>query len=159
MSARSRELLAFYERQRINDQLTFYRDRRDQLERATGQGLAVSAMLLSFASAAGALAGTTLEWGKLWTALAPILPAIATALSAYIALFAFEQQSKIYGDAVRAIRTASHPLPDSDVPGGGQTPDEQVAELVGRVEAAMRQESAQWGQLTSRIQITERSEG
>jgi SMODS and SLOG-associating 2TM effector domain 1 len=159
MSARSRELLAFYVRQRIDDQLSFYRGRRDQFERATGQGLAVSATLLGFASAAGALAGTTLGLGKLWTALAAILPAIATAVSAYIALFAFEQQSKIYGDAVQAVRTASHPLPDPDLPGAGQPPDENVAELVMRVEAAMRQESAQWGQLTARIHTIEQPEG
>src|SRR5215469_12414670 len=104
MSDRAADLLRFYEKHRIDDQLKFYADRRDQFDRATGQALAVSAMLLGFAAAAGALAGTAVGWVEGWSAVAAILPAISTALAAYVALYAFEQQSKIYGDAARAVR-------------------------------------------------------
>lgn len=159
MSERNRDLLRFYQRQRIDDQLRFYAGRRDQFDRATGQALAISAMILGFASAAGALAGTTLGWAEGWSALAAILPAIATALAAYVALYAFEQQSKIYGDAVRAVQAASRPAPDLDAPQAGRSPEEDLAELVRRVEAALRQEQAQWGQLTSQIQIPDQTRG
>jgi hypothetical protein len=108
-SGRGRELLRFYEQNRIADQLRFYNNRREQFDRATGQGLAISATLLGFSSAAGALAGTALGWHEGWSALAAILPAMATALAAYIALYAFEQQSKIYGDAARAVQAAARP--------------------------------------------------
>jgi hypothetical protein len=151
--------LRFYGQHRINDQLRFYTSRREQFDRATGQALAISAMLLGFASAAGALAGTALGWVKGWSALAAILPAISTALAAYIALYAFEQQSKIYGDAVRAVQAASRPTPDPNASQGGRPPEENIAELVKRVEGALRQEQAQWGQLTSQVQITDQTKG
>lgn len=157
MSERNRELLRFYRQHRIGDQLGFYASRREQFDRATGQGLAISAMLLGLASAAGALAGTALGWARVWSALAAILPAMSTALAAYIALYAFEQQSKIYGDAARAVQAASRPMPDPGAPQDGQTPEDNTAELVKRVEGALRQEQAQWGQLTSQIQITDQT--
>jgi hypothetical protein len=156
---RGSELRRFYQEYRIADQLTFYSERRQLFDRATGQGLAISAMLFGFASAAGALAGASLGWGKAWSALAAILPAMATALAAYLALYAFEQQSKIYSDAVRAVQAASRPAPDSNAPQSGQPPEENVAELVRRVEGALRKEQAQWGQLTSQIQITDQTKG
>lgn len=157
MSERNRELLRFYQEHRIGDQLGFYASRQEQFDRATGQGLAISAMLLGFASAAGALAGAALGWAKVWAALGAILPAMSTALAAYIALYAFEQQSKIYGDAVRAVQAASRVMPDPDVPQDERTPEANVAELVRRVEGVLRQEQAQWGQLTSQIQIPDQT--
>ena len=93
MNERDHELLAFYQPHRIDDQLTFYRSRRDQFDRATGQALALSATLLGLSSAVSALAGASAGWTALWAALSTILPAVATALSAYTALYAFEQQS------------------------------------------------------------------
>ncbi len=159
MSERNKELLRFYEEQRIKDQLGFYTRRLAQFDRATGQGLFISATILGFASAAGALAGTTLGWAKGWAAVAAILAAISTAIAAYIALYAFDQQSKIYGDAVRAVRAASRPMPDPDVPQDGRNPEENVADLVNRVEQALRQEWSQWGQLTAQIQAGEQTRG
>jgi hypothetical protein len=153
VSERTRQLLLFYREQRIDDQIRFYTGRRDLFDRASGQALAISAMLFGFAAAASALAGAAIGWTPLWTALAAIFPAMSTALAAYIALYAFEQQSKIYGDAVRAVRAASHPAPDAGVPGYGHAPEQHAAELVRRVEDALRNEQAQWGQLTSQIQL------
>ena len=52
---------------------------------------------------------------------------MSTALAAYLALYAFEQQSKSYGDAARAVQAAS------------RTPSEgNVADLVERVEGTLR---------------------
>ena len=114
MSERGKELLRFYEEKRIKDQLGFYTGRLEHFDRATGQGLFISATILGFASAAGALAGTAVGWAKGWAAAAAILAAVATAITAYLALYAFDQQSKIYGDAVRAVRAASRLTPDPD---------------------------------------------
>jgi|SRR5271166_1006337 len=159
MSERNRELLRFYEEKRIKDQLGFYTGRLEQFDRATGQGLFISATILGFASAAGALAGTTLGWAKGWAAAAAILAAISTAMAAYIALYAFDQQSKIYGDVVRAVRAVSRPTPDPDVAPDGGNPDAKVADLVNRVEQALRQEQSQWGQLTSQIHVGDQTRG
>ncbi len=157
MSEWSSDLQKFYGKHRIEDQLNFYTQRRELFNCATGQGLAVSAVLLGFASAVSALAGATLGWGQVWSALAAVLPAISTALAAYIALYTFEQQSKIYGDAVRAVQAASRPVPGSGALQDGGSTDENVTELVRRVEGVMRQEQGQWGQLTSQIQISDQT--
>jgi SMODS and SLOG-associating 2TM effector domain 1 len=157
VSERTRDLLRFYEESRIKDQLKFYRGRREQFDRATGQGLAVSATLLGFASAAGALAGTAVGWVEGWSALAAILPAMSTGLAAYLALYAFDQQSKIYSDAMRAVQAATRSLPDPNAPQNGQSPEENIADLVRRVEGVLREEQGQWGQLTSRIHIDDQT--
>jgi hypothetical protein len=149
MSERSTEFLRFYTEHRIEDQLRFYRSRLDQFDRATGQGLFISATILGFASGAGALAGTATGWAAGWAAVAAILSAASTALAAYTALYAFEQQSKIYGDAVRAVRAAARTRPAPDTAPG----DQDVAGLAQQVEQALRQEQSQWGQLTSQIQL------
>jgi hypothetical protein len=82
-----------------------------------------------------------------------VLPAAATALSAYGTLFAFEQQSKIYADAVRATLAARQPAVAGDAPVSAAA----LADLVRSVEGVFQQEQAQWGQLTSRIQTATRA--
>jgi len=169
VSTRDEEFLEFYGKHRIQDQLTYYGSRLDQFDRATGQGLFISATILGFASGAGALAGTTMGGAKGWAAVAAILSAVSTALAAYIALYAFDLQSKIYGDAVRAVRAAARPLPEppgapggappGGAPPGGAAPGPDVAGLAERVEQALRQEQAQWGQLTSQIQTGDKPGG
>jgi hypothetical protein len=153
VSDRTDELLHFYREHRIADQLDFYTRRRTQFDRAAGQAMALSAMLLGFATAAGALAGTQVGPTWLWSVLATVFPAAATAVAAYSTLYAFEHQSKIYGDAVRAVHAAARPAADTNPPARPDAKD--AAELVKRVEAALRQEQAQWGQLTSQIQISD----
>jgi hypothetical protein len=153
VSDRADQLVLFYREHRITDQLSFYTGRRNLFDRAAGQAMALSAILLGFTSAAGALAGADgIGPAWLWSVLATVLPAASTAVAAYSSLYAFEQQSKIYADAVRAVHAAVRPVPDADssVP---LAPARQAAETVKRVEAAFRQEQAQWGQLTSQIEI------
>lgn len=153
MSERAGQLLLFYREHRLHDQLDFYTRRRNLFDRAAGQAVALSAILWGFASATSALAGTDVGPTWLWSVLATVLPAMSTALAAYSTLYAFEQQSKIYADAVRAVHAASRPTPDPDAPADGGSPEEKIADMVKRVEAVFRQEQAQWGQLTSQIEI------
>lgn len=159
MSERDREFLRFYDQHRIKDQLSFYTQRLDEFDRATGQGLFLSATILGFASGAGALAGTTLHWAQGWAAVAAILSAVSTALAAYLALYAFDQQSKIYGDAVRAVQAASRPAPDPDHAPDDTHLEKDITSLVERVEQALRQEQAQWGQFTSQTQAGDQPGG
>jgi type IV secretory pathway VirB6-like protein len=159
VSERGKELLQFYRRRRIDDQLGFYTSRREQFELASGQALAVSAMLLGFASAASALAGTGLSSAPVWSALATILPATSSALIAYASMYAFEQQSKIYGDAVRSVHAASRFPSQPDASDGAQPSDGEIAELVKRVEGVLQQEQGQWGQLTSQLRLAEDTKG
>jgi predicted trehalose synthase len=151
MSPRADQLLGFYRECRIDDQVTFYTSRRTLFDRAIDQALSVSAILLGLTAAAAALAGAKVAPPWVWAVLATALPAVSTALTSYGSLYAFEYQAKIYGDAVRAVHAAARPAEaDPSVP---RSPEEDAAELVKRVEAVFRQEQAQWGQLTSQIEI------
>lgn len=152
---RNAEFLRFYQKNRIEDQLSFYRSRLDQFDRATGQGLFISATILGLASGAGALAGSAAVWARGWAAVAAILSAVSTALAAYVGLYAFEQQSKIYGDAVRAVGAAARPRLDPDTAPATQ----DVIALAQRVEQALRREQSQWGQLTSQAQLDDQQRG
>ena len=150
MSDRTEELRAFYAEHRIADQLRFYRDRRTLFDRDAGQALTLAAVLLGLATGAGALGGTEVGPAWLWPVIATVLPAAAAAVTAYGTLYAFEQQSKVYGDAARAVRAARRHVPAPGAP--ARSADQDAAEWVARVEAVFRQEQAQWGQLTSQIE-------
>lgn len=151
MSDRVEELRRFYGEHRIEDQLRFYTDRRSRFDRAIDQATVLAAVLGGAATVvavlAGIGAGPTRWW---WTVLAAVLPAAVTAVTAYSTLYAFEQQSKIYGDAARAVRAARRHVPAPGAP--ARSPEQDAAEWVARVEAVFRQEQAQWGQLTSQIE-------
>jgi len=149
VSQRAAQLVSFYQECRIDDQVRFYADRRTLFDRAAAQALSLSAILLGFTAAAAALAGAHTGPVWAWSLVATVLPAASTALTSYSSLYAFEQQSKIYGDAVRAAHAAARPVAKA----APRTAEEDAAELVKRVEAVFRQEQAQWGQLTSQIEI------
>ena len=157
MNPRTDQLQSFYREHRINDQLGFYTRRRALYDRAANQALALSAILLGFTTAVAALTGVRVGAAWVWAILATVLPAASTALTSYSSLYAFEQQSKIYGDAARAGRAAARPVADRPVADSGpvasRSAEEDAAELIKRVEAVFRQEQAQWGQLTSQIEI------
>jgi hypothetical protein len=150
VSDRVEELRRFYGEHRIEDQLRFYTDRRSLLDRATDQATALAAILGGAATVAAVLAGTGTGPTRWWTVLATVLPAAVTAVTAYSTLYAFEQQSKVYGDAARAVRAARRHVPAPGAP--ARSADQDAAEWVVRVEAVFRQEQAQWGQLTSQIE-------
>jgi hypothetical protein len=126
VNPRTDQLLGFYREHRINDQLGFYTRRRALYDRAANQALALSAILLGFTTAVAALTGAHIGAAWLWAILATVLPAASTALTSYSSLYAFEQQSKIYGDAARAGRAAA------------RSAEEDAAELIKRVEAVFR---------------------
>lgn len=159
MTDHNGQLLDYYRKYRIDDQLNFYTRRKSLFDKATGQGLALAAMLLGLTSAVSALAGANVGWAKVWLAASVILPAVSTALAAYLALYAFDQQAKIYGDAVRAIHATARQQPNPGGPQGGRAPEDDIADFVGKIEGAFRQESAQWGQLVSQVQVKDETKG
>jgi hypothetical protein len=158
MNERSHELLRLYERYRIEDMHRFYTARESQFDRAANQGLVISAILLGFATAVGALAGTAIGWATGWSALAAILPAASTALTAYVTLYDPEQQSSIYRDAGQAIQEATRFAKKSGLPSGSYPSETEIAELIKRVEGALRKEHSQWGRLTFQKPIVDHTE-
>ena len=63
-------------------------------------------------------------------------------MAAYLALYAFDQQSKLSGDAVRAVQAAARPVPNPNFPQGGCLPEENIADFVEKVEGAFSKENA-----------------
>jgi hypothetical protein len=91
-----------------------------------------------------------LNW--LWSILAVAFPTLSTALSAYNAVYSFERQGKIYGDAADALLRARADSPDLKPPLNDAAFEKA---LVEQVEQILRNEQAQWGQLIGEIKPAE----
>ena len=146
MSSRANQVLDLYRSARLEDQLRYYQNRRTQFERAHGQLLIASAVLLGATSTVSALAGAEIEGKLVWAVMAAILPILSTALVAYGALFAFDRHAKLYADAARNLGLLEEP--DLSHAGDEQA-QETVTNYVEQVEKVFRDEQAQWGQLAS----------
>ena len=141
-----RRQLEVYRLCRIDDQLKYYGDRRLEYDRAISQLGAVSGLVLALGGTSAALAGASVGGHEIWAIMAAVFPAVATALAAYGALYAFEQQAKIYADAVKALRRIDREPPDLKE---AADPAPAVHEYVERAEEIFRREQGQWGQLIS----------
>ena len=151
MSDRERQALTVLQAARVEDQLENYYGRTAaEYARASAQSVAVSAVLLSLTTLTGTLAGLDIAGNGGWAIAAAILPAVATALAAYDALFGFERVSKLFFDAIRSLRRI-------EAPDLTQIAEAKAAEAVAAyaeaVEAVLAKEQAQWGQLTAEIEL------
>lgn len=144
MKTRAEQVLGVYRAARLQDQLGYYERRRTQFDRAHGELIVASAVLLGVTSTASALAGTQVPGKLVWAILAVILPMLSTALAAYGGLYLFERHAKLYGDAVRSLRFVEEP----DLSGVGENEaNDALSRYVEQVEAVFGNEQAQWGQL------------
>jgi hypothetical protein len=150
VKSRADQILDLYRVARLQDQLRFYEKRRTQFDRAHGQLLVASAVVLGATSTVSALAGTQIKGKLIWAVLAAILPVLATALAGYGALFAFERLAKLYGDAVRNLGLLEEP--DLSQAADDRAAHEALAKYVEQVEKVLRDEQSQWGQLASEPQ-------
>jgi hypothetical protein len=132
-------LVDFYRRCRLENQRNFYRSRSEEFGAAADQAAILAAILLGLTGIVSALA--TGEWGgkTALTILAIALPALSTALAGYAALYAFEQQQKLYRDALRALGKQAAVQPDDP------------AAYAETVEEILAREQAQWGQVVAEI--------
>jgi SMODS and SLOG-associating 2TM effector domain 1 len=143
VSERERQLAVVYRKYRLRDQRGYYDDRRDEYQSATGQLALLTATLLALGGVAGVLASAdAFGAGDAWALLAAAAPAIGTAFAAYEALFGFERNAKIFGDASAALRLAEvrQPQPEDAA---------AVGAWIEQVEGILQREQAQWGQLAS----------
>jgi hypothetical protein len=157
VSSRADQVLDLYRVARMEDQLGFYDKRRTEFHRAHGELLVVSAVLLGATSTASALAGVEIRGKLVWAIFAAILPALSTAVAAYGALFAFERQAKLYGDAVRNLGLLEEP--DLSHAADHGDAGEAVTKYVEQVERVFRDEQSQWGQLATEPQPSEAKPG
>jgi conflict system pore-forming effector with SLATT domain len=150
MSEQSRQRLSLYSAARVGDQVDYYGRSAAEYDRASAQSVALAAVLLSLTTLAGTLAGLEIG-GKLgWAIAAAVIPAVSTALAAYDAVFGFERVSKLYSDAVHSL----HRIEEPELAGlDDEAAAASVAAYAEAVEAVLRTEQAQWGQLTAEIEL------
>jgi SMODS and SLOG-associating 2TM effector domain 1 len=151
MTERAQQALALYRSARVKDQLDYYAKTSAEYDRAAAQSVAVAAVLLSLTSLAGALAGLDISGRIGWAIAAAVIPAVSAALAAYHAVFGFERISKVYADAIQSLHRIEEP-DLNDIEDEAQASAE-VAAYASTVEAVLRKEQAQWGQLTAEVDI------
>ena len=158
MTERDQRFLALYRKHRFEDQRAFYDSRRREFKTARDQVLWLTTVFMVLTAAVAALASANVGGLKsLWSILAVAFPALSTALSAYNALYAFERQAKIYGDAANALLRARADSPDLKPPMDDAAFQEALRAHVEQVEQILRNEQSQWGQLIGEIKPVARS--
>jgi SMODS and SLOG-associating 2TM effector domain 1 len=153
VSERAQQALALYRRHRLDDQLGWYEARRREFVAAARQLASLSALVLALGAGVSVLAGTSVAGKAVWAALAAVLPAVATTLSAYGALYAYERQAKIYADARRSLLLLSRRMPDLSA----KDAELALGNYVDSVEDVLRREQGQWGQLLAELPLAKPS--
>jgi hypothetical protein len=146
---RQQQLLDFYRRYRLSDQLGYYRARTSEYEAAELQASWVAGGILVLAAANAFVAASGVgPWPDLWRVLAAVLPALAVSVTAYQRIYAFDRLAKLYQDAVAALRV---PLA-MPVTGDEAAAEVSIQALVTKTEEVFAKEQGQWGQLVEELQ-------
>ena len=140
--ARVRTLI--YLEQRLDNQIRFYRRRIAEFQYNSNAILVASAIIMGFSTMMSIFALSSSEpWAMFITA---ILPALATALASFRAVYQWERQKSLYEDTILELRRARLVLPDTD-----HIRPEDYANafplLLHRAEDVFQGEAGQWGQL------------
>jgi hypothetical protein len=157
VNEQQKQFLDLYLAYRHKDQARFYEKRSEEFETANNQAIYLAAVLMALTAIASYLTTANLfeqKWAPALAVLGVLLPALSAALTAYNSLYSFESQSKLYRDALNALREAEAIGYDA----GQSTGDEAEAKLevyVNQVEEIFRKEQGQWGQLISEIKTGE----
>lgn len=141
MSDRAGDFHRLFLTLRIDHQLRFYGERRDEYRAAHRQVVIVRNALLVVAALCG-VAGQVASGSAraAWSVAAAVLAALAAAITAYEALIGFPQLEKLYADAARNLEEARIDWEELD-------PEADPTAEVERVESIFSSERGQWGQL------------
>ena len=156
MSRETEQFLELYKRYRYEDQSKFYLSRQKEFARSQKQAFLISIGLIFLAALAAALEAIPLPWLRETCLLAAaICPVLSTALAGYNALYAFEQQAKIYQDAFHNLQRARTHFPVMQEDQSEADFAQQVSAYVQEVENILRVEQGQWGQLAKSMRPPE----
>ncbi len=157
MSPDAEQFLQLYQRYRYEEQFKFYTSRQKEFTRAENQAFAISIGLIFIAALAGALEGIPLSWFRLVCLLtAAICPMLSATLTGYTALYAFEQQAKLYQDALYNLQKVRMHLPATQQGLSEADFAQQLHVYVQEVEKILQVERGQWGQLARNMKPPER---
>jgi hypothetical protein len=146
------QFLELYERFRYQEQLDFYKSRQREFAQAQTQAITISIVLIFLAAIAGALEAVDVPWLRLACLLAAaIFPVLSTALTAYNAFYAFEQQAKLYQDTAHNLRQARALIHNLKPELSDEAYTDQLSNYVREVETIFHDEQGQWGQLAKNM--------
>lgn len=148
--------LKLYQHYRYEHQLSFYVNRHREFTRAQTQALVFSTGLMLLVALAGALESIDIIWFRMTCLLvAAICPVLATALTGYTALYAFEQQAKIYRDTMHNLHKMRAKTPELQAGLNNADLAQQIGTYVSEVEKILQIEQGQWGQLAKNMKPPE----
>ncbi len=151
-----RQFLKLYQAYRYEDQFNWYKGRQVEFTQAQTQGIALSIGLIFLAGIASALEVVDVPWLRLVCLLAAaICPVLSTAFAAYNALYAFEQQAKLYRDTINNLLQAHALSPDFRQGLGEVEFSQELDRFVREVETIFLVEQGQWGQLARKMKPPE----
>lgn len=150
------QFFKLYERYRYSDQFQFYENRQKEFAHAQNQALAISIGLIFLSALAEALESIPLSWLRITCLLlAAICPILSTTLTAYNTLYAFEQQAKLYRDALYNLQKVRIHLPVAQQGLSERDFAQQLHTYIREVEKILQVERGQWGQLVRNIKLPE----
>ena len=160
MTEHERQFVELYRKYRFDDQRGFYDRCRSEFEAARDESGRFISLFMILTGVVSALASVPnlggLGW--LWSVLAIVFPATASALTAFTNLYAFERQGKIYADAANSLIFARADAPELQQPMEAALSHEAISAHVLQVEQILLAEQAQWGQLIGEIKPSLSSE-
>ena len=157
MPDRDKEFLDFYEQQRVEDQLDYYRRQSSWHGRRDDLLIVVTGILMFVASACAALVGFGGEevgsvW--VWTLVAAFAPVFSVAVAATCALYEHERNHQRFENTyldleyLRAYRAPSSSAAPEEYHGA-------LTEYVTEVEGLLSREHRQWVQMTEAAEQAE----
>jgi len=146
---------ALYKKQRLHFQDSYYARRAAEYMHNADFMLRLTATVMGISAMISALSAGTDK--PIYAFLTALLPALAGMVSAFQSLYQWQRQAKLYEETRLALRKAELVMPDPDFP-RPESPAEQFTNLVQEVEAVLRNEAQQWGQLIN-VQTSASSEG
>jgi len=157
MNERQQQFLGLYRTFRHEDQSQFYQDRSDEFEQSHNEAIILAALLMALTAIVSTLGPMELFGSKLklmWALFGVLLPALSAALTAYSSLYSFDQQAKLYKDAMLALDKAEASGFDVEQAAANDV-DTKLALYVNLVEDVFRKEQGQWGQLISELKLAQ----
>jgi ABC-type multidrug transport system fused ATPase/permease subunit len=152
-----KEFFELYRAERFEDQLDYYERTREEFISAKTEAAIGSITMIFLAGAVGIAASyaTVPGWRLLFVVLAAIFPMVSTILAAYSALYAFEQQAKLFQDTINNLRRAHTLAPDLVQNLTEQEFAQQLEDYVREIEKTVQKEQGQWGQLAEHMKPPE----
>lgn len=151
------KFLEIYQSYRYDHQYTFYESRHKKFNSAKNQSLLLNITLM-FLAALFALwaSATNILWLRtVLLLLAAILPVLSTAMAGYSALYAFEQQAKLYQDTLTNLHYARALNPNLKQGLDAAEFEGELSKYVEEVEKILQAEHGQWGQLAKSMKVSD----